>query len=251
MQQKHISQAARILVERRHKKMLSARLSKELRPETSEQALAIQQVVIDTIGDDVGGWKCSLPNTDNLIAAPIFSRTLCNQSPCHIELDNGACKIEPEIAFVFKDTMPAQSEAYSEESIVAALGGAHLVLELIRNRYLPAEEVSFPEHLADCLLNQGLYIGPSIDLQQALVTSDLEFTLSQTEVKVISGKHPNHYPKHPLIWLVNFLSQRGIDIQAGQIVTTGSYAGVLDVQPNLNFTLQFGELGTISLMFKV
>ena len=60
------------------------------------------------------------------------------------------------------------------------------------------------------------------------------------------GKHPHQFPQRPLFWLVNFLSQRGIDMKAGQVVITGSYAGVMEVQPNIKFSLQYGELGRIT-----
>ena len=45
------------------------------------------------------------------------------------------------------------------------------------------------------------------------------------------GHHPDRHPLRPLVWLANFLSAREEigGLKAGQIVTTGSYAGALEV----------------------
>lgn len=269
MLDKDIHNAADTLVKRRLNNKRTARLEPGFRPESAEQALAIQQALIskmqDSTGHGVGGWKCALPITDNEltdlpVAAPIFSSTIYDQSPCFVSLDDGVCKIEPEIAFRFRRDLPSRSEAYTEQEIITGLSGAHLALELIQNRYLASEEASYLEHLADCLFNQGLYIGPEITLDQAFSASEIEFTLTTSSdpstsdspaFKKLSGKHPNKQPQLPLFWLVNFLSQQGIDIKAGQLVITSSYAGVIEVQPDRVFSLQYGELGSISLQFEV
>lgn len=264
MQNKDIYDAASRLLKRRLEKKISDRLEVDLRPESADQALAIQQSLIAQMQGltdcGVGGWKCALPITDNDItdlpvAAPIFAHTIYDRSPCPISLDEGVCKIEPEIAFRFKQDLPSRSEAYTEQEITAALSGAYLALELIQNRYLASEEASYLEHLADCLFNQGLFVGPEITLDEAFTASGIEFTLTcasdLSTSTTLAGKHPNKYPQLPLFWLVNFLSAQGIDIKAGQLVITSSYAGVIEVQPDQVFSLQYGELGSISLRFQV
>ncbi|WP_432470338.1 hypothetical protein [Amphritea sp. HPY] len=264
MLDKYIHGAADALVKRRLNNKLTARLEPCLRPDNADQALAIQQALIsqmkDSTGHEVGGWKCALPFSENdldemPVAAPIFANTIYDRSPCPVRLDEGVCKIEPEIAFRFHKDLPSRSEPYIEQEVIAALSGAHLALELIQNRYLASEEASYLEHLGDCLFNQGLFIGPEITLDQAFSASEIEFTLTApsdlSTSTTLAGKHPNKYPQLPLFWLVNFLSAQGIDIKAGQLVITSSYAGVIEVPPDQEFSLQYGELGSILLRFEV
>jgi len=269
MHQEQVQQAADALLQRRLNNKQTGRLDHSLRPDTSQNALAIQQALIsqmqDSTGHGVGGWKCALPINDNEltnlpVAAPIFASTIYDRSPCPIRLDEGVCKIEPEIAFRFQKDLTSRREPYTEQEVVAALSGANLALELIQNRYLVSEEASYLEHLADSLFNQGLYIGPEITLDQAFSASEIELTLTISSDpstsdspahKKLFGKHPNKQPQLPLFWLVNFLSQRGVDIKAGQLVITSSYAGVIEVQPDRAFSLQYGALGSISLRFEV
>jgi len=262
MQQTDIQAAAQVLFNRRLKQQVTGPLAPELRPASVDDALAIQQqltLLMEQAGDRVAGWKCALPiEIDGLknvpVVAPIFRNSTYTDSPCPIQLDQGVCKIEPEIAFRFGHDLPHRHEPFSEEEIMAALSGAHLALELILSRYLNPDSVSYCEHLADCLFNQGLFLGPEIPLEQAFSASEIGFVLTGSagiSDARIDGKHPAVYPQLPLFWMVNYLSQKGIDIKAGQVVITSSYAGVIEVAPEINFTLQYEKLGEIGLRFEI
>lgn len=255
MQQADIQAAAKALVSRRRDNRLTGSLEPQHRPDTVDDALAIQQAVIEYTDDSVGGWKCALPiDIDGLknipVVAPIFTETLYQNSSCSMNTDEGVYKIEPEIAFQFGQTLPSRQQPYTDQEIIAALSGARLSLELIQSRYLDPDSVSYCEHLSDCLFNQGLYLGPEITLEQALSASEIEFALkigSVSKPVEIMGKHPNGFPQIPLFWLVNFLRQRGVAIEAGQWVITSSYAGVIEIPPDKSFSLVYEKLGEISL----
>ena len=61
------------------------------------------------------------------------------------------------------------------------------------------------------------------------------------------GRHGDGHPLRPLCWLANFLAARGTGLRAGQIVTTGSYAGAIDVPLAQPLTIAFGDLGRIAI----
>lgn len=259
MQQVDIQAAAQALVSRRLGNRLTGPLEPHCRPQTVDDALAVQQAVIGLTCAGVGGWKCALPiEIDGLknvpVVAPIFTQTLYQNSPCSMNTDEGVYKIEPEIAFQFGKDLPSRKEPYTDREVIAALSGARLSLELIQSRYLDPDSISYLEHLSDCLFNQGLYLGPEITLEQALSASEIKFSLkigSASELVEIEGKHPNGYPQIPLFWLVNFLRQRGLAIEAGQWVITSSYAGVIEIPPNKPFALVYEKLGEISLQIEL
>jgi 2-keto-4-pentenoate hydratase len=64
------------------------------------------------------------------------------------------------------------------------------------------------------------------------------------------GRHPHGHPLRPLTWLANFFSGRGWTLNAGWIITTGSYAGVLQAPLGVPLTIEFGNLGNLSVSFK-
>jgi len=48
------------------------------------------------------------------------------------------------------------------------------------------------------------------------------------------------------VWLANFLASRGEGLRAGQIVTTGSYAGAIEVPLDVPLVVTFGDLGALA-----
>ncbi|MDO6564999.1 hypothetical protein Q4488_16580 [Amphritea sp. 1_MG-2023] len=261
MQQADIHRAAQALLARRLNHQLRGPLAANCRPHSVAEALAIQRHLIELMaqqGDPLAGWKCALPismdgMTNVPVVAPIFSGSVVSHSPCPIILDDGHCKIEPEIAFCFAQDLPCRATAYSEDEVIAALGGAQLALELILSRYIEPKAVSYIDHLADCLFNQGLFLGPAIGLEEAFQAATIDFTLTapwlDSGVQTFAGQHPCGLPQTPLLWLVNFLNQQGIGIKAGQQVITSSYAGVIEARVGHDFTLTYGSLGEIRLQF--
>lgn len=248
MQQSQIDSAAQFLAIRRSDQRSRGRLAPDLRPATTEDALAIQKALVASMADKVGGWKCSLPNRDRINVGAIFSGTIYHQSPCPVKLDNGSCRIEPEIAFRFKNDLAPRETDYTDADIIAALAGAHLALEFIQHRYAGTEDISYLENLADCLFNQGLYLGPEIPLDKAISSPHIDFVLTQGTARTFAGKHPNDGPLLPVLWLVNFLNKQGIGIHAGQVVITGSYAGVHEVKPDTEFSIEYTGLGSMTVL---
>ena len=61
------------------------------------------------------------------------------------------------------------------------------------------------------------------------------------------GHHGDGHPLNPLYWLANFLAARGDGLRAGQIVTTGSYAGAIEVPIGQPLTVIYGDLGQVSI----
>jgi 2-keto-4-pentenoate hydratase len=243
--------AARILVDRRRSGAQGARLPETCRPWDLESALAVQAEVTRQLGATIGGWKCLQPPPDRWVIGPIYRNTIHQQSPCPVWAQDGRAKIEPELAFVFAQGLPPRDEPYTPDDVDAAIGSTHLALELIYSRYSDPASVEFPEMLADGLVNQGLYIGPEVNAEQARQASEMPISVfSESEApQELDGRHPNAHPRTPLYWLAEFLRSRGQGIEAGQAVITGSYAGVLEVPLNEELAIRYGDLGTLKVSF--
>ena len=248
--------AAKQLLNNRIREPKECRLAAEHRPQNSEQALNIQAQIITLRNDKVGAWKCSLPlNKEQLIVAPIFADTVQSGDQCCLFSEQGKVRIEPEIAFILATDLPARNSAYSETEIDDAVKSCHMALELMQDRFIGQKDVSFYEKLADCLVNQGLFIGPEIDKAQAYLSS--QFTINFTQElnsqgaskQRFFGKHPNQLPQKPLHWLINYMTQRGVSFSAGQAIITGSYAGVVEVEFNAATEIEYEGLGKYQVTF--
>lgn len=247
----NIEDAARQLSSARREGRLLNGLPESCKLANDDEALIVQRRIMELLGEKIGGWKASLPQPRGLFVAPLAASTIRSKSPCPILLHGGVVKVEPEIAFVLGRDLAPREKPYTEQEVREAIARTHVVLELIGSRFPDPKAVPFPENLADCIQNQGLFVGP-------IVTNALDRNLEAIPIKVTSpggvvlthdGRHPNGHPLRPLIWLANFLSSRGETLMAGQVVTTGSYAGVVEVPPATPLTVEFGDVGSLSVQF--
>jgi 2-keto-4-pentenoate hydratase len=226
------------------------RLPPAARPGDLESALVIQRRVADLLGQVIGGWKCSVPSAEKpILAAPIYASTIYRQSPCGVVASGTTARIEPEVAFIMGRDLPPRDAPYSEAEIRAAIAEPRLVLELLGTRYAEPDAVSWPEMVADNVQNQGLFVGATF--AGGLDASLRSFPVTvHTPAGVLSTHHGHHgdgHPLNPLYWLANFLAARGEPLRAGQIVTTGSYAGAIHVPLDTPITVAYGDLGHVAV----
>jgi 2-keto-4-pentenoate hydratase len=248
-----IDHAARQLLAARRARQPGPPLPEACRPAALEDALAIQRRVQALLGVATGGWKCSLPTPERALPyAAIFAPSIFRASPCPVSARRIA-RIEPEVAFVLGCDLPPRAGGYADDEVRAAIAETRLVLELLSSRYADPAAVSFPEMLADQVANEGLFVGPVLEdgLKRALGGFPIAVDGPAGPLHRRDGRHPDGHPLRPLVWLAGHLAageERG-GLEAGQIVTTGSYAGALEVPVGAGIAVQFGGLGRIEVEF--
>ena len=239
--------AATELAHRRRDGRRGPRLAPALRPLGVADALLIQRRIAARLGA-IGGWKCSVPAGERLNLAPLFAMYIHRGRHATMNPRGGRASIEPEVAFVMGRDLPARSRAYDEDEVLGGVAEMRLVIEILGNRYDDPADMPFAEMLADGANNQGLVVGPVIaDRSVALDAFDVTIRGANGFALAHAGRHPDGHPTRPLVWLANFLPTQGDHLRAGQVVTTGSYAGALDVPLATPLTVTFGGLGQIEL----
>jgi 2-keto-4-pentenoate hydratase len=129
------------------------------------------------------------------------------------------------------------------------------VLELMGPRYADLSAVTFPELLADSIANQGLFVGPVLSNTVGLALDAFPIVIDGADGTLVTrdGRHPDGHPLRPLYWLANFLAAggygEGVWLKAGQVVTTGSYCGVVDLPLETALVVRYGDFGTLSVQF--
>jgi len=238
-------QAATELLKRRIAGTKAPTLSEDIRPKNLEDVLQIHESMIKLHSDTVGGWKCLLPPSDEkIVVAPIFSKTVQRGDNCELFKDLDVARIEPEICFVLSKDLTANPDGYTEEQINNAIGSCHMALELVQSRYAKDSGFEFFDSLADCLINQGLFIGPEIDREKAFSAEKINIGITHDEQKqTFEGKHPNSLPQKPLYWLIDFMTRRGTTFKAGEAIITGSYCGVVEAEFEKLTTISYEGIG--------
>jgi 2-keto-4-pentenoate hydratase len=246
-----VTSAATILAARRRSGEQGPRLPEVCRPLQVDTALAIQAAVTEQLGDRISAWKCGMPADSRVVLAPIYAGTIHAANPCAAWAHAGQVRVEPELAFILGRDLPARDTPYTPADVDAAIARTHLALELIDSRYSDPADATFAENLADGLLNQGLFIGPQVDSEQARTTGTMAIRVTpETGQEVqLEAHHPNADPRAPLYWLAEFLRSKGQGLQAGQAVITGSYAGSFDVPMAQQIAIRYGDLGVLTVHF--
>jgi 2-keto-4-pentenoate hydratase len=247
-----IEAAARHLVAARSSKRTCDRIPEAVRPGDIESALAIQRRVGELLGLAAGGWKCSIPSAERSIAAaPIFASTIFRASPCPVVPVDGQARIEPEMAFVIGSDLPPRAAPYTDSEVRDAIRETRAVLEILGPRYSDPSRLTFPELLADHIANQGLFVGPVVPeaLNLPLDAFPVRVSTGGKTILVREGKHPDGHPMRPLLWLVNYLAAHETGLSAGQIVTTGSYCGAIDVPLDSDIDVSWADFARVRVRF--
>ena len=240
--------AAQEFLTRRKDNVKGGILPADCRPTNFEDALAIQAATVEASGKKIAGWKCLVPlNPAQIIVGPVLEGTIQQGEECLVKnTEAGKTLIEPEIAFVLGADLPAREAGYTNEEVDAAIGSAHMALELLQRRYAPNDEIIFADRQADCLLNEGIFVGPEITKAQAYDAGTIKLSIDD---KSYDGKHPNLSAQAPIYWFVDFMCKQGLNLEKGQTIITGSYAGAIEV-PVKTTEIAYEGFGKYQVTFK-
>lgn len=221
---------------------------------TLDHAYAVQDRVAAEMGG-VGGWKVSAPSSDVIpIAAPLFS-SLIGPSPANLPASQfHALGVEAEFGFRFGHALLPRGEPYTREEIISAIAAMEPTIEVVDSRLGPWAHDDSIWKLADNQINGYLVHGSpvvqwhDIDFIGFPVELWIDGTLA---VPAEKSRNPAGDLLRLTTWLVNHLVETRSGIQANAIVTTGSYTGLLWVQPGQEVVARYPGIGEVSVHFVV
>ncbi len=238
-----------------------AALPADCAPRDEREAYAIQDAVLAARRNPPGRiacWKSTLFDAVTGISAPIAEYDLL-PSPAVLSprntgtLGTQSFGIEPEVAFRMGRTLAPRADGWSREAVAAAIGSAHAVFEICVARLADYAAAPALDQLADFIQNEALVYGPALsdwrrlDLPRLALQVRVEGELVHEAV----GGHPLDDPLAPVVWLANHLSERGLALEAGCIVTTGSFNGLRTVPAGQRCEAVFSGLGSAEVRFAV
>ena len=221
---------------------------------TIDDAYAIQEIVTQQIGAGISAWKTSAPDPQSIpIAAPIYS-DLIYQSGSEVPASElFVIGIEGEIAFRIGRDLPTAEKSYSREDIIESIVELVPTIEIVDTRM----QDGFSQHkylmLADNQSNGGLVVGEGITNWQGLDFSRLQASVTVNGVPEYSGVAGNRAGDlfSLLAWAANHCANRGTPFTVGDIITTGTYTGILFVEPGAEVVVDFAGIGSVEVSFPI
>lgn len=205
------------------------------------------------------GWKIAATsaagqahiNVDGPIAGRLLAERMFDPGAEISLTHNRMLVCEPEFAFRFGAPLPG-GHNYTREAVMDAVATLHLSLEIPDSRFSDFTAVGAPSLIADNACARELIVGPpvtaewrSVDLSAHAVTA----TVDNKYQRVGSGAAVLGDPRDALTWLVNEVAAIGVDIQPGELVTTGTCMTPLEITPGDHITADYGAFGSISAAF--
>jgi len=247
MNEQIIASCAEALVQARRTGRLIESLSPP--PSTVAEAHAIQDRVAAMFGEPVGAFKASAPPNEEPSRGLIYANTI-RQSPARFTAAEAPhFGVEGEVAFRFTRDFPPSATAYSRD-VVAAGVVALPAIEVVASRFQQPRSRPKLEQLADCTINAGLVCGPELKDWAHLDMTRLGVTLLVNDEPVVrrNGGHPTGDPLAAAVALVDMMRQ-GSGVKAGQIITAGSWTGLMFLKAGDRCTVRFDTLGEAEVTF--
>ena len=249
MTPQEIQQAADALAAARRGQAIPE-LPQALRPQSRDDAFAIQDAVTAKLGEKPGGWKVGALPDGSAFVAPIFASSV-KPSPAAMPARGfKVIGIECEIGFRLNKALPARPQPYTRDEVVAA-AAMHPTIEIVDSRYADFQSLDRLQVLADNFSNGGLVYGAAAsgwegaDLSHPpiAVTADGKPFADRTGLR--AGN-----PVNLLVTAVNEVRQRG-GMAAGTFVTTGTHTGMVFTEPGVTIRADYGRFGTVEVSFPV
>ena len=163
-------------------------------------------------------------------------------------------RVEAEIAFVMK--APLAGADCTRENVIAATDYVAPSLEILDTRILRADPNTgqarvITDTISDNAANAGIVMGEArhaIDAQDlrwvgAIVTRD--GTVEETGL----GAGVLNDPATSVLWLARRMAEYGQQIEAGDIVLSGSFIRPIECPPGSEITADFGPFGQVAISF--
>jgi 2-keto-4-pentenoate hydratase len=216
-------------------------------PLDEAEAWAVQRAVLQARGGRIGGWKCATP-AGKPPSAALLDAAGIRQGPTRWAVPaGGRIGIETEVAFRLARDLPPRGMPYSRAEVMDAVAACFPAIEMVVSRYADMTAVSPFEAMADNIAHEGLVLGAEVPDWRARDLNDLLVRQSYGGAVQVErrGGNPAGDPLLSLTRIANHLHAFGLQLEAGHVVTTGSWTGLLFVEGGQRVVGGFDGLGEV------
>ena len=208
-----IDRAATILKIARLRKELIDDLPEECRPRTLEEAYAIQNRLVELLGEGISGWLVGCSNVEIQrqlgLNEPYAARVLASsliKSPATLWLPATLPAIlEVEFAFTLSQDLPHRATPYSHEEVAKAIRSVHPAIEAVLGHLRDWPSKDIYSVIADNGTDGALILGEGVTEWQWLDLASITTTLSVNGrlVREGAGSRVLAGPLSVMTWLAN------------------------------------------------
>lgn len=158
-------------------------------------------------------------------------------------------RIEPEIAFVLG--APLRGPGVTPDEAGQAVAEVRASLEIIDSR-IADWRITIVDTIADNASSAAFVLGTGTAWTSGSGLTDVECVMTRNDAVVGEGLGAAVLgsPLNALTWLANTLGERGVGLDAGQVVLPGSLTAAIPVRAGDHVEASFTGLGSVSVTFR-
>ena len=220
----------------------------------------VQTALFAAEGSGLGGYKigCTTAVMQAFLNIPspcagMMSRRDILPSPAFVPFaDYLHVGVECEIAVRLARALRVEDAPFTRESVAEAVGACMAAIEIVDDRWEDYGRVDTPSLIADNFFQAGCVLGPAVEDWRGLDLAAVRGTTVIDGVEVGSGVGADvmGHPFAALAWLANELAARGVGLEAGAVVLTGSVVATRWVEPGARVDVELVGLGRAEVIFK-
>jgi 2-keto-4-pentenoate hydratase len=201
----------------------------ELRPASADEAHAVQHATVRALGATIAGWKVGAKSANGPAqGAPLPSTGVFREAATLPRSTFVKAGLELEIAFTLGRRFDAHSAPYDDATVIGAIESVHAAIEVVASRFRAWPDVDKLWQLADLQNHGALVVGQGVpyDAAYPFVMPGMRFTFDGAKAFDGVPANPAGDPRRLLAWVVNHSVSRGVALEAGTVVTAGTYTGL-------------------------
>jgi len=259
MNQDDLHHAAEVLWHVRREERRIEHLPPELRPATLAEGYDIQDAMVAVAAQPVAGWKIAATSAVGQkhigVTEPLSGRLFRDfvlPDGAHRPTKNMHMRVaEAEFAFKMGATLPARGRDYTMAEVRDAVAAMHLAIEIPDARFQVFDTIGAPAIAADDAFADWFILGREVPNWRDIDLPNHPVLGKKNGSVVSEGKGANALgdPRLALTWLANHLARRGMPLESGHVITTGTCLKPVDIGPGDSVVCDFGSLGTVSAHF--
>ena len=229
-------------------------------PADLDMAYAVQAQSIADWPDEVVGWKVGgvPPHLQDeykaeRMAGPIFKQMVKNCADGETvdmgSYPGGFVAVEGEYIVFLKDVANLPDRDVTLDDMAKVVDRIHIGVEIASSPMKLVNALGPLSIVSDFGNNAGMIVGPKVETPMSVDFSDYVVSVD-FDGKQIGSKPAGVGEAGPfgaVIFLINHLRARGVDIPDGTAVSTGAISGVHDTEIGVQAKVDFGGLGAMNI----
>jgi len=225
-------------------------------PRSDADAYAVQRAVADASGwfasSRAAAWKVGAAGRDATPNAAPLPAAMVRASPATFARGTfNRILIEGELAFRLRAPLPLDAGSDAAR-VAAAVGELVVTIEVVDPRYRDMDAAGPALRLADQGLHGALVVGTGIPYREPVAWTPMIAIVRRdgNVVKQTRGGHPLGNLLFLLAWLARHAAERGQGLAEGDVVTAGTWTGVVEALPGQTIDVEFPAVGRATARFE-